>query len=133
MRNLDNKAKILIADIRQISWRNQIMFVIALYCFSISKEKIDQVISLALHKLAKKDIERFWSAGIKASLINVKSPSYFKKWKILTLIMMQNQIVFSFFFFSLYFEHERLWHHHAPELDIKSTESPISGEVKFWI
>ena len=98
MRNLDNKAKILIADIRQISWRNQIMFVIALYCFSISKEKIDQVISLALHKLAKKDIERFWSAGIKASLINVKSPSYFKKWKILTLIMMQNQIVFSFFF-----------------------------------
>ena len=98
MRNLDNKAKILIADIRQISWRNQIMFVIALYCFSISKEKIDQVISLALHKLAKKDIERFWSAGIKASLINVKSPSYFKKWKILKLIMMQNQIVFSFFF-----------------------------------
>ena len=95
---MDNKAKILIADIRQISWRNQIMFVIALYCFSISKEKIDQVISLALHKLAKKDIERFWSAGIKASLINVKSPSYFKKWKILTLIMMQNQIVFSFFF-----------------------------------
>ena len=95
---MDNKAKILIADIRQISWRNQIMFVIALYCFSISKEKIDQVISLALHKLAKKDIERFWSAGIKASLINVKNPSYFKKWKILTLIMMQNQIVFSFFF-----------------------------------
>ena len=95
---MDNKAKILIADIRQISWRNQIMFVIALYCFSISKEKIDQVISLALHKLAKKDIERFWSAGIKASLINVKSPSYFKKWKILTLIMMQNQIVVSFFF-----------------------------------
>ena len=57
------------------------MFVIALYCFSISKEKIDQVVSLALHKLAKKDIERFWSAGIKASLINVKSPSYFKKTK----------------------------------------------------
>ena len=132
MRNLDNKAKILIADIRQISWRNQIMFVIALYCFSISKEKIDQVISLALHKLAKKDIERFWSAGIKASLINVKSPSYFKKWKILTLIMMQNQIVFSFFF--LVFTLNMKDYDIIMRLNwILKAQTPISGEVKFWI
>ena len=42
------------------------MCVIALYSFSISKEKIDQVISVILSNLAKKDIERFQSAGIKA-------------------------------------------------------------------
>ena len=45
------------------------MFVIILYSFSISKEKIDQVISVVLTKLAKKNIERFRSAGIKARLI----------------------------------------------------------------
>ena len=33
--------------------------IIALYSFSISKEKIDQVISVVLSKLAMKDIERF--------------------------------------------------------------------------
>ena len=45
------------------------MFVIILYSFSISKEKIDQVISVVLTKLAKKNIERFRSAGAKARLI----------------------------------------------------------------
>ena len=52
--------------------------ITALYSCSISKEKIDQVISVVLNKLAKKDIERFRSAGIKTGLINERSPSYLK-------------------------------------------------------
>ena len=43
--------------------------------FNISKEKIDQVISVVLSKLAKKDVERFGSAGMKASLIDARSPT----------------------------------------------------------
>ena len=43
------------------------MFVIALYSFSISKEK--KVFSSVTSKLAKKDIERFHSASIKATII----------------------------------------------------------------
>ena len=35
--------------------------IITLYSFSISKEKIDQAISVVLRKLAKKDIEIFQS------------------------------------------------------------------------
>ena len=54
------------------------MFVIALYSFSVSKEKIDQDISVVLCNLAKKDIERFQSASIKVKLINERSPSYLK-------------------------------------------------------
>ena len=46
--------------------------------FNIRKEKIDQVISVVLSKLAKKEVERFGSAGIKASLIDARSPSYLK-------------------------------------------------------
>ena len=38
------------------------------------KEKIDQVISVVLIQLAKKDIERFPSAIITARLINPRSP-----------------------------------------------------------
>ena len=52
------------------------MFVIALYPFDITKEKIDQLISVVPNKLAKKDIERFRAAGINARLINVRIPSY---------------------------------------------------------
>ena len=33
--------------------------IIALYTFSVSKEKIDQIISVVLSKLAKKNIESF--------------------------------------------------------------------------
>ena len=44
--------------------------ITALNSFSMSREKIDQVISVVLSKLAKTDIERFRSAGIKARLIN---------------------------------------------------------------
>ena len=40
--------------------------VIALYSLSISKDKIDQVTSVVLIKLAKKDIESFWCSGVKA-------------------------------------------------------------------
>ena len=52
--------------------------ITALYSFSISKEKIDQVFSMVLSKLAKKDISRFRSADIKARLINARRPSYLK-------------------------------------------------------
>ena len=50
--------------------------VIALYSLSISKQKIDQVTSVVLIKVAKKDIESFWCSGVKARLINVRSSSY---------------------------------------------------------
>ena len=43
------------------------MFVIALYSFRISKEK--KVFSSVISKLARKDIERCQSAGIKATII----------------------------------------------------------------
>ena len=43
--------------------------VIALYSFSMSNEKMDQVIWKVLSKVTKKDIERFWLAGIKAKLM----------------------------------------------------------------
>ena len=46
--------------------------------YSIGKDKIDQVISEALSKLAKKDIERFRSGSVKARLNNARSPSYLK-------------------------------------------------------
>ena len=53
--------------------------IIALYSFSISKEKIDKIISVVLSKLEKKDIERFWSGGMKARLTTkARSPSYLK-------------------------------------------------------
>ena len=54
--------------------KNVCEFIIALYSFSISKEEIAQIISVVLSKLAKKDIERFRSAIIRASLINARSP-----------------------------------------------------------
>ena len=51
-------------------------------CFPLlqykQKEKIDQVISVTLSELAKKDIERIRSGGLKAKLINTRSPSYLK-------------------------------------------------------
>ena len=50
--------------------------VIALHSFSISKEKMDQVISAVLNKLAKKDIEKCQSGDAKVMLINIRSPSY---------------------------------------------------------
>ena len=53
--------------------------VIASNSFSISNEKILEVISGVLGKLAKKDIERFWSSGIKVRLFTkARSPSYLK-------------------------------------------------------
>ena len=57
---------------------NVVMFVnvIALYSLSISKDKIDQVTSVVLIKLPKKDIESLWCGGVKARLINVRSSSY---------------------------------------------------------
>ena len=42
--------------------------------FSIRKEKIYQVTSVFLSKLAKEDVERFRSAGIKASLFDTREP-----------------------------------------------------------
>ena len=42
--------------------------MIALYSFSISKKKTDQVVSVVLGRLVKKDIERCWLAGIKVRL-----------------------------------------------------------------
>ena len=62
----------------------------------------------------------------KPSLIRVK----IIKWKISTLFMRHNQVVFSFLL--TYFVHERLWHHHVFELDFKNIDSLISREVKFW-
>ena len=50
----------------------------ALYSFSISLEKKDQVNSVVLSRSLKKDIERFWLVGIKSSLINAKNPSLLK-------------------------------------------------------
>ena len=52
--------------------------IIALYSFSISKEKIDQIMSVVLSKLENKNIERFWSGGFKTSLINGRGLSYLK-------------------------------------------------------
>ena len=52
--------------------------IIALYSFSIGKEKIDRIISVVLSKLAKKDIERFQSGCVKAKLINAMSLCYLK-------------------------------------------------------
>ena len=43
--------------------------------------------------------------------------------------MIHNQTIFRFLM--IYFEQERLWHHHVPELYFKITDSTISGEVKF--
>ena len=40
--------------------------------------KTDQVISVVLSKLAKKDIGRFRPGGVKARLLNAGSPSYLK-------------------------------------------------------
>ena len=40
--------------------------IIASYPISISQEEIDQVISVILSKLVKKNIERFRSGGVKA-------------------------------------------------------------------
>ena len=40
--------------------------IIASYSISISQEKIDQVISVILSKLVKKNTERFRSGGVKA-------------------------------------------------------------------
>ena len=53
-------------------------FIIVLYSFSISKEKIDKVSPVILSKLAKKDIEMIRSGGVIAKLINTRSPSYLK-------------------------------------------------------
>ena len=50
----------------------------ALYFFSISLEKKDQINSVVLSRSLKKDIERFWSVGIKSSLINARNPSLLK-------------------------------------------------------
>ena len=52
--------------------------IISLNSFSISKEKIDQVISVVLSKLEKMDIERFRSGGVKARLINARNQCYLK-------------------------------------------------------
>ena len=51
--------------------------IIALYFFSKSKEKIDQVASVILSKLAKKDTERFPSSSVKTRLINEKSSTMY--------------------------------------------------------
>ena len=50
--------------------------VIALYSISISKEKVDHVISVVLNKLAKKDIEECQSGDAKVMLINIRSLRY---------------------------------------------------------
>ena len=43
--------------------------MITLYSFSTSKEQIDQVVSVVLCKLAKKDIERNRSGDVKATIL----------------------------------------------------------------
>ena len=43
--------------------------MITLYSFSTSKEQIDQVVSVILCKLAKKDIERNRSGDVKATIL----------------------------------------------------------------
>ena len=43
--------------------------VIPLFSLNISKEKIDQVISVPLRKLAKKNIAVFWSDSVKTKLM----------------------------------------------------------------
>ena len=88
--------------------------IIALYFFTISKKKIDQVISVVLSRPVNNDIERFCLAGIKARQNNeVKNLQHF--------FMRHNQIVFGYLL--IYFEYEKLWHHHVPELDLKNTDS----------
>ena len=52
--------------------------IIALSSFSINRVKIDQAISVVLCKLAKKNIGRFQSGGVKARLNNAIIPSYLK-------------------------------------------------------
>ena len=71
-RRLENKEEIL-NDLN-----NVFICIIALFSFSISKEKIDQVVSVVLSELAKKDIERFWSGVFKAILIKWRNPSFLK-------------------------------------------------------
>ena len=51
--------------------------ITTIFSFSKSKEKIYQVISVVLIKLAKKD-DRFWWGAAKVRLINAKSSSYLK-------------------------------------------------------
>ena len=60
---------------------------------------------MVLSKLAKKNIERFSSGGIKARLITkARNPSYLKESseKSSTLIMRYNKIVFSLFILLIY-------------------------------
>ena len=45
------------------------MVFVALYSFTVSKEEIASVISMVLSKLAKKDIERVPSDGVKIKLM----------------------------------------------------------------
>ena len=52
--------------------------IIALYSFSISKEKMHQVPSQILSKLAKKDIESLQSGAVKARSINARGHIYLK-------------------------------------------------------
>ena len=52
--------------------------IIALYFISIGNQKINQVISVFLSKLAKKDIEGSQSGGDKARLIKTRWPQLLK-------------------------------------------------------
>ena len=52
--------------------------MIALYSLDISKEKLDQIISVILSKLLKEDIERRQSGDAKVRLINARRPTYLK-------------------------------------------------------
>ena len=52
--------------------------IIALYFISIGNQKINQVISVILSKLAKKDIEGSQSGGDKARLIKTRWPQLLK-------------------------------------------------------
>ena len=42
---------------------------VALYSFNVNKTEKDQLISVTVSKLAKKDIEKFRSGGVKSRLI----------------------------------------------------------------
>ena len=52
--------------------------IIALYPLDISKEKLDQILSVILSKLPKEDIERRQSGDAKVRLINARRPAYLK-------------------------------------------------------
>ena len=77
-KNLDRENRKLEHKVEILKDPNVCECIIGLCSLSIRREKINQAILVVLIKLAKKDIEMFGSGGVKASLINARSPSYLK-------------------------------------------------------